>query len=169
MVWGGREIEIKSSPFLANTPLPISNGKETFFSRRKRGRNRDVPPKQRGKIGQRKKRRNEFYAFQTQREICLWEPPYFESFFQIWRRFSFFWNCQKTGAITRAPCTSANAEDPKNIDFPFWLFLTKVLVTGSPKFAQNIPSVISTNLILYFFCNLQKKKFALLYIRYFWD
>ncbi len=36
----------------------------------------------------------------TPTRISLWEPPHFESFFQIWRRFWFFSKCQKNGANT---------------------------------------------------------------------
>ncbi len=56
--------------------------------------------------------------------------PYFESYFQISRRFKVFFKCQKNVAITRAPFSSAIAEEQKNAFFRFWLFLTKILVTG---------------------------------------
>ena len=43
----------------------------------------------------------------TPRDFCPQEPPYFESFFQISRRFK---NVEKKEQI-QIPCTSANAED----------------------------------------------------------
>ena len=61
------------------------------------------------------------------------------------------------------PCSSANAEDSKKIFLRFLLFLTKILVTTSPKFVQIISSVISRNLFYIFFRN-TKKIFSIFFI-----
>ena len=55
----------------------------------------------------------------TQREFRLWEPPYSKSFFQIWRRIWFFWNCQKNGANTGVPFFLRNYGGPKKYRFSF--------------------------------------------------
>ncbi len=48
--------------------------------------------------------------------------PYFKSFFQISRRFQFFSKCQKNGAITSAPSSSAITEEQKKCFFVFGYF-----------------------------------------------
>ncbi len=88
----------------------------------------------------------------TQQEFWAWEAPYFKSFFHISRRFNFFENVKKTEQL-RAPFSSANTETKKMIYFFFWFFLTKILVTGWPKFTQFIASILPTNFIFWIFSN----------------
>ncbi len=71
----------------------------------------------------------------SQREFCLWESPHFKSFFQIWRRIWFFLKVSKTQSNYKLRFPPQLRRTKKNF-FCFWLFLTKILVTGRP----NLPS-----------------------------
>ncbi len=73
-----------------------------------------------------------------------------EFFFIFHGAFDFFENVQKAEEI-RTPGTSAKTNAKKNFFICFfYTFLKKLLLTGSPKFAKFIATVLTTNLVFYF-------------------
>ena len=96
------------------------------------------------------------------RDFCTQEPPHFESFFQISRRFK---NVEKKEQI-QVPCTSANAEDSKKLIFTFLTIFDKNTGHRVTKICPEY--LISDTYKCYFICFFQLEIFFLVfYIRYF--